>query len=141
MINFFLILDCVGLVTTQYTIPSGQKKLLFQWNSYVVVLCIFHFGEFFITASFNPNEVNADSFVITHSKSYTFAMIFSTVEFWIKFSSFPDLNSNITVTVGFVFCFVGQLVRSIGMMTCGKNFNHMIQHKKTESHVLVTKGM
>jgi len=27
------------------------------------------------------------------------------------------------------------------MKTCGKNFNHMIQHKKTESHVLVTKGI
>lgn len=36
---------------------------------------------------------------------------------------------------------VGQLVRSMAIAKAGTNFNHQIQHKKKETHELVTDGI
>jgi hypothetical protein len=34
------------------------------------------------------------------------------------------------------FVIVGQVSRSLGMVTCGESFNHMIQKSKKNNHVL-----
>jgi len=34
-----------------------------------------------------------------------------------------------------------QTVRTLGMVTCGENFNHQIMEKRTDTHKLVTTGV
>lgn len=61
------------------TLLSRDRVLiLLQWMIYTMCLCIFHLLEFFVTALYNPSVVNASSFVVNHSKSYTVAMLVST---------------------------------------------------------------
>lgn len=50
-------------------------QMAFQWTVYVIFLCIFHLGEFFTTAVFNPMVTTADSFMVNHSKAYTTAAL------------------------------------------------------------------
>lgn len=143
MTILLFILDSMDLVSIHIlnNLPNQQKKLLFQWNLYVITLCIFHLAEFFITAMYNPSVVNADSFIVNHSKAYTTAMIVSVTEFWTKFVFCPSMNSKISFVMGIILCLGGQLVRSLGMKTCGESFNHIIQHVKKDNHVLVTTGI
>ncbi len=54
---------------------------------------------------------------------------------------FPSTNSKILLFVGLIFVIVGQVSRSLGMITCGESFNHMIQKSKKNNHVLVTHGI
>ena len=53
-----------------------------------------------------------------------------------RFLLFPSTNSKFLSTIGLIFVIVGQLSRSLGMVTCGESFNHMIQKSKKNNHVL-----
>lgn len=108
---------------------------------YTIAICIFHLAEFFVTAMYNPSVVKASSFIINHSKSYTIAMTVSWSEFLMRFLLFPSTNSKFLSTIGLIFVIVGQVSRSLGMVTCGESFNHMIQKSKKNNHVLVTGGI
>jgi protein-S-isoprenylcysteine O-methyltransferase len=122
-------------------ISEARIRLLFQWLLYVIGVCIFHLTEFFVTAIYNPSVVDASSFVVDHSKAYTSAMLVATTEFWIKFIMFPLANSYLAVIIGIIFVFSGQTIRFIAMRTCGESFNHIIQHSKKDTHILVTSGI
>ncbi len=43
--------------------------------------------------------------------------------------------------LGFALMVVGQVVRTIAMAQAGPNFNHQLQHRRKEGHVLVTDGI
>jgi len=121
--------------------PDETLQLAMQWTVYVIVLCTFHLGEFFMTAISNPSVTSADSFMVNHSKAYTAAALISFIEFCIRINFFPDRNSPQIFCMGIVFVIGGQLCRSWAMVTCGESFNHYIQRDKKENHVLVTHGM
>jgi hypothetical protein len=56
-------------------VPDCPKlmRALWTWSTYMSLLCLFHFLEFFITAVKQPKNLSFDSFVITHGRSYTIA--------------------------------------------------------------------
>jgi len=116
-------------------------QLALQWSVYVIVLCTFHLGEFFMTAVCNPSVTSADSFMVNHSKAYTAAALTSMVEFIIRINFFPSHNSPKIFLVGILCAVCGQLCRAAAMITCGESFNHYIQRNKKDNHVLVTKGI
>ena len=59
-----------------YSFESDSSlQMIFQWTVYVIFLCVFHLGEFFTTAVFNPMVTTADSFMVNHSKAYTTAAL------------------------------------------------------------------
>mmetsp|Transcript_11390 Transcript_11390/g.16577 ORF Transcript_11390/g.16577 Transcript_11390/m.16577 type:complete len:278 (+) Transcript_11390:127-960(+) len=143
-----IVLDKLGVTNSPSLTSSAplflsteRLTLLIQWILYVLTLCIFHLSEFFVTALYNPTVVNASSFVVNHSKSYTIAMMVSWTEFFIRFFIFPSLNSVKFAVVGMIFVVIGQAVRSLAMITCGESFNHIIQNFKKKNHVLVTSGI
>ncbi|KAL7510064.1 hypothetical protein ACHAXN_007002 [Cyclotella atomus] len=115
--------------------------MAFQWTVYVVFLCIFHLGEFFTTAIFNPSMATADSFMVNHSKAYTTAALISWLEFGIRLVFFPKSNNAYVFMVGLLFILGGQICRTWAMITCGESFNHYIQRDKKDNHVLVTHGI
>jgi len=122
-------------------VDSSRVIFIFQWCAYIIVLCIFHTLEFFVTALYNPTVTKADSFMVNHSKSYTAAVMISWCEFWLRALILPNLNYGNLCMMGIVLVFIGQCARSLAMVTCGESFNHLIQNVKRDNHKLVTSGM
>lgn len=143
-----ILLDKVGFAklaifdTASNTFLSRDRmSILLQWIIYAIFLCMFHLLEFFVTALYNPSVVNASSFVVNHSKSYTIAMLISWSELVIRFFFCPFINSTLLSVLGFSLVVIGQATRSLAMITCGESFNHIIQHSKKKNHVLVQTGI
>ena len=69
----------MGLSSSSFLSNISETRILLfiQWILFVIVLCTFHLLEFFVTAIHNPTVVDASSFVVNHSKSYTTAMLVS----------------------------------------------------------------
>ncbi|KAF7491942.1 Protein-S-isoprenylcysteine O-methyltransferase [Sarcoptes scabiei] len=111
---------------------------------YLIILSLFHYGEFITIALSNLENLKTDSFLINHSVEYISAITFSIVEFilesWflprIKFIGYPSLNC-----LGFSICLLGDGVRKLAMITAGQNFNHHVQTDHKPSHHLVTDGI
>lgn len=48
---------------------------------------------------------------------------------------------NLSLYLGFTLLVSGQVIRTIAMAKAGSNFNHTVQMKKKQGHVLVTDGI
>ena len=117
--------------------------ILLLWCTYILFLSLFHIGEFLFTAIYNPNVVNADSFVVNHSSTYTTAVLLSFLEFWLETALAPSIKENYKIlnAIGLVLVIGGSSCRLVAMATCGPNFHHKIQVEQTIGHKLVTHGM
>lgn len=52
-----------------------------------------------------------------------------------------QMLQDIYLGLGFALMILGQAARTTAMAQAGANFNHQLQHKKKEGHVLVTGGI
>ena len=116
-----------------------------RWCLYVVSLTSFHALEFLVTARYNPRTATAESYLITHSKQYTIAAIASWIEFWLE-SLFltPRMTGYLggfLLLIGAVLVIGGQILRTLGMVTAGSSFNHIVQNEHDGNQVLVTHGI
>jgi len=74
-------------------------------------------------------------------KSYTTAMIVSSLEFWLKFGFLQIFGGSVVILplslrwVGLFLVLTGQAIRSIAMVTCGSSFNHLIQ--RVSEHIRI----
>jgi protein-S-isoprenylcysteine O-methyltransferase len=119
--------------------PPWSGRLL-GW--YIAALCVFHWGEYFVTAVSNPRNLKLESFLLDHSREYHLAIIASFIEFIIEWLLFPSLKQPSWVSiVGLVIVFSGDLLRKLAMLTAKTNFNHYIQYSKSNDHELVTSGI
>ena len=135
----------------EYSSNSGSLlSPMICWCIYMVAFCSFHFLEFLITAiRQSNNKLSYNSFVLNHSKSYTAAVLFSWLEFWLRqlvlFIYGYDVNmygfKYPFFLLGLVFVVAGQFIRSLAMWQCGENFNHLIMEKHIENHRLVKNGV
>lgn len=140
-IHFCLMIVTTGMLLGGFYFPL--IRALCFWSYYFCFLCFFHFFEFFVTATRQPTVVSFDSFVVNHSKNYTIAALCSWIEFWLEIVIFGE-NQKLYWTVfvfGVILVIGGQIVRTLGMWTCGENFSHQIMERKTSSHQLVTSGI
>lgn len=112
------------------------------WGIYATFLTSFHFLEFFVTAMKQPGSVSYDSFLLNHSKSYTFAAVLCSVEYWVECVFFGSWKFNTTsLYLGFGLLVMGQVIRSLAMWTCGESFAHVIHEQKSESSRLIKTGI
>lgn len=125
-----------------WTLVSGMKLSmasdngLFGW--YVVIMSLFHYGEFLATAVTNPDNLSTDSFLLNHSVAYGVAAAVSWVEFGLELHFLPVLKSQKTLSqAGIVVCLFGDVLRKLAMFHAGRSFNHIVQSSKREDHVLV----
>lgn len=121
---------------------------LSRWCLYVVSLTSFHALEFLVTARYNPRTATAESYLITHSKAYTIAAVASWAEFWLETLLLTPSITPVTgyfggfvLLVGAVLVIGGQALRSLGMITAGSSFNHIVQDEHDGNQVLVTHGV
>jgi protein-S-isoprenylcysteine O-methyltransferase len=125
--------------TTIATTASPRMFLLWQWSLYGTALTSFHLLEFWITVLYNPTVASSDSFLVNHSTAYTAAALTSWLEFILRYWFVPTWNvSPAFVWMGWTVLVLAQGLRSTAMAVAGQSFNHHIQGRKADSHVLVT---
>ena len=121
------------LGTTEYSSTFGL---------YLSILSLFHFSEYVITSIINPRSLSLDSFLLNHSKEYGLAVILSVIEFNVESYFCPQIKTiSFLRHIGLFLCIFGESMRKLAMITAGSNFNHVIQNRREEGHVLVTHGV
>ncbi|OCL05960.1 prenyl cysteine carboxyl methyltransferas-like protein Ste14 [Glonium stellatum] len=112
---------------------------------FLVALSIFHFLEFWTTATYNVPSATINSFLLTNGQRYQQAHTVAFLETLITSYFFPDWQSRINpfsvILIGLGMIIIGQSVRSVAMAQAGTNFNHQVQSKRNEGHELVTTGL
>jgi protein-S-isoprenylcysteine O-methyltransferase len=121
---------------------GGSHPTEFQWCVYALCLCCFHFTEFLVTALYQPQDVSFDSFLINHSRAYTLAAVASWLEFWVEAAALPGLKGwRALQGLGVGMMLGGQALRTLAMCTAGSNFTHLVATTRTDTHVLVDRGV
>jgi protein-S-isoprenylcysteine O-methyltransferase len=128
-----------------------HESRLWRPPFFTACLCCFHFMEFWTHASFNlPNATIYAFLLFGNGWPYMLAHTTAFIETTITSLYFPAWQARfspliasypLVLYVGLALTVVGQLVRSMAIMKAGTNFNHQIQHRKKESHELVTDGI
>ncbi|EXJ89270.1 hypothetical protein A1O3_02336 [Capronia epimyces CBS 606.96] len=133
---------------------------LWRAPCFVATLALFHYLEFDMTARYNSPDASISSFLllsngVAYAAAHTVAMLELFVRYWL-YSDYkprwltlpfhvpkvlPTVSSSLTVGLGLLFIFVGQLVRSAAMKKARTNFNHVVQWTKRADHTLVTDGV
>ncbi|XP_014669588.1 PREDICTED: protein-S-isoprenylcysteine O-methyltransferase-like [Priapulus caudatus] len=126
----------LGFLLSLYSAPWR----VFGW--YMMVLCFFHFSEYFVTAWINPRSLSLDSFLLNHSVEYGIAVVAGITEYVIELFIIPGIKQvSIFSVVGLLIIIAGEGLRKLAMFTARSNFNHIIQTYKERDHVLVTHGI
>lgn len=127
-----------------------QTTPLWRIPFFISSLCLFHFLEFWVTAQYNTRYADVSSFLLTsNGAAYNIAHGSAMLEcfvshYWLAPSSSSPLFSKISaifLLFGLASMIVGQIVRTLAMATAGSNFNHVVQVRHREGHVLVTGGI
>lgn len=125
---------------------TGVFLILTQWQplfgSHLAFMATFHLFEFLFVAVFHPDDLTTDSFFIYHSKEFTIANSCAVSEFWLEYFFFPSLKRFTWISmIGIVICIIGQAMRTVAMLTAGRNFTLLIAERKKSQHTLVTTGV
>lgn len=117
-------------------------------SGYIISLSVFHFLEFFTTAKFNPGKVSSESFLINNGRGYVSAHAFAVLEAVVEYIIFPTWKSTwfsytntIIVIFGLILIIMGQIIRSLSMITAGQSFSHTVKTKMISDHKLITTGI
>lgn len=132
-----------GICLTTYLVSIQSP----WWRLPTFAICFstFHFLEYWTTAAYNVPACRASSFLLfNNGRAYTLANAFAAVEIVVA-GFFPTYQAfgvhALTIMIGVILVVVGQVVRSVAMVQASTNFNHIVQHERKDTHVLVTKGL
>lgn len=136
----------LGLVFGLGLILTFRSLSLPYWRFglYLCLLSFFHWSEYYVTALKNPDILQIEFYMLSHSKAYHMAAVSSWLEFWLEAWLLPDwLKFGCTwiSLIGLLICMCGEALRKAAMITAASNFNHYIQHVRKSGHVLVTHGV
>lgn len=137
------------LVCVPYILPeASHSSLLRLWRPafFLGALSVFHFLEFYITALRNTPYANVSAFLLsTNGRAYNAAHTAALIECTIVSIFFPTFQDTVasraSTVLGLVVLLVGQFTRTTAMSQAGTNFNHTVQTKRNDGHVLVTSGI
>ncbi|KAH6850318.1 Isoprenylcysteine carboxyl methyltransferase family-domain-containing protein [Chaetomium sp. MPI-CAGE-AT-0009] len=139
-----------GLIGT-FTLLLATVSPLWRLPFFAAALALFHFLEFWTTAAYNTRAAEVASFLLTSNwPGYAIAHTVAALEclfvhtYWRAGESWTYLGPGVGRTaaaVGLVLVVVGQAVRSMAMIHAGRSFNHLVQNRRREDHVLVTSGV
>lgn len=133
----------------------GTLLLLFSRTSYhpawrgpffFSCLSLFHFLEFYMTASYNTRFANTEAFLLSSNGSaYNLAHSAALAETLLTAIFAPAWqarwSSAWSIPLGLGLVVLGQGVRSAAMRCAGENFNHTVQTRRSARHELVTGGV
>ena len=82
------------------------------------------------------------AFLLNHSTAYKTACVVGWIAFFLEAWFFPGLKQSwLPLCVGGVLVVGGQIIRTLGMVTAGSNFNHLVQDAHDGRQRLVTHGI
>ncbi|GEQ66671.1 hypothetical protein JCM33374_g334 [Metschnikowia sp. JCM 33374] len=125
---------CVAVLALSTSLNTTWTRIAL----YTLFQCIFHTLEFFITAIYNTEETDDDSFILGDSQLH-YAFVASLAESVVMQRLFS--YNGYYLGAGVVIVGVGQFFRSLAMYTAGVSFNHHIQQEHAAKHKLVTGGV
>lgn len=130
---------CFGIsaITVIYS-PYGWKRL----GAYFLFMSSFHYSEYLTISFANPHTLGTDTFMLNHSVAYIIAAISSWLEFLVELYLWPTLKENFLILlIGILVCIGGEILRKLAIITANTSFNHVVQYRKSEDHVLITHGV
>ncbi|CAO1603527.1 farnesyl cysteine-carboxyl methyltransferase [Xanthoria calcicola] len=150
-------------VSLALTVVQLQPPLNPLWRApcFLVILSTFHFLEFYITARYNPSAATLSAFLLAgngyaYNVAHTLAFLECILRNYVApryyaewlllqpFNGFLPVEGGARVawlTLGLTMLLGGQGIRTLAMAQAGTNFNHLVQSRKKEGHVLVTNGI
>ena len=136
-------------IVTMGLVLALTSSPLWRLPFFVGALSTFHFFEFWTTAKYNTPEAKVSTFLLTANwPAYAIAHTAALLECLITQLAFPRWHWGLPVYVAYAVMFLGlvlvaggQFVRSTAMVQAGPSFNHIVQHRKRDSHSLVTTGI
>ncbi|KAI4285891.1 MAG: hypothetical protein L6R38_000336 [Xanthoria sp. 2 TBL-2021] len=150
-------------VSLALTVVQLQPPLNPLWRApcFLAILSSFHFLEFYITARYNPPAATLSAFLLTgngyaYNVAHTLAFLECILRNYVApryygdwpllqpFNAFLPVEGGARVawlTLGLTMLLGGQGIRTLAMAQAGTNFNHLVQSKKKQGHVLVTNGI
>ncbi|KAJ6095405.1 hypothetical protein N7486_006151 [Penicillium sp. IBT 16267x] len=155
----FLIGTSLGITSTATLLLSIVFPTpLWRVPFFIASLSVFHFLEFYITATYNTRAADVESFLLSSNGwAYNAAHGSAIVEcivshvFWPGQSTLEKLLSvtepvfgtsiPLCLVVGLLLTGVGQVIRSFAMAQAASNFNHQVQSEHRQGHMLVTHGL
>lgn len=118
---------------------------------FLLTLSLFHFLEYYITARFNPAAASISAFLLSQNGSaYNVAHTLALFEcalhcyFWPPHGErglLQSLHHSGNLVLGLALIIIGQTTRTMAMAHAGTNFNHLVQSRRKQGHVLVTSGI
>ena len=141
---------------------------LWRLPFFLSTLSFFHFLEYQVTAVYNPLVATISAFLLSQNgRAYNIAHSLAFLECFARYTILSALNfdletmvksyapdqfrsmeatswlwlHNLWLALGFSMLFIGQITRTLAMAKAGSNFNHTVQMKKKQGHVLVTGGI
>ncbi|MCJ1473225.1 hypothetical protein MMC13_001876, partial [Lambiella insularis] len=142
----------LGVIFGTTTIISALLLLrgnpIWRASFFLTTLSLFHFLEYYITATYNPPAATAEAFLLSqngfwynaaHSSAFMECIIWHT--FWPNFHLISQRFHYPLLALGLSLVVAGQATRTAAMMQAGENFNHTVQHAKKNGHELVTNGV
>mmetsp|Transcript_55273 Transcript_55273/g.147535 ORF Transcript_55273/g.147535 Transcript_55273/m.147535 type:complete len:311 (-) Transcript_55273:307-1239(-) len=118
---------------------------------FLVCVVLFHSAEYAFTITFHAQKAQYTAFLLTpvpHG-AYSIAMILAVVEFWLEtaalnglhFSIFSAKVTLVIVVTSTIVTLSGWAMRTAALWTAQANFTHLVAHRRSESHELVTHGV
>lgn len=124
---------------------------------FVSTLSLFHYLEFDSTARYNTAHANIEAFLLSgNGWQYNVAHTAALSEFFIRqylqsdyapswlpglpFTISPEASMYSTA-LGIFLIITCQTIRTLAMASAGRSFNHIVQHRKQDDHILITSGI
>ena len=138
----------LGLSLSFTVVLIYLRSPLWRAPFFLATLSLFHFLEYYITATYNPSAANISAFLLSQNGSaYNVAHTLAFLEcilthtvFW-EWHILPSFVHLPLLFAGFIMLILGQTTRSMAMAMAGSNFNHTVQMHKRDGHELVTEGI
>jgi len=104
---------------------------LVDFGLYLISMSVFHLWEYMYVCIYHPTDLSAESFMVTHSKSFHIALAACVTEYFFEWIFFPSLKGHTFIyVIGFIAVVLGQGLRTVAMITAAQNFSHIIAEKK-----------
>ncbi|GAB7339954.1 hypothetical protein MBLNU457_6471t1 [Dothideomycetes sp. NU457] len=123
-----------------------HQNPLWRLPSFIAILSLFHFLEFYTTAAYNLPSAKVSSFLLfSNGRAYNIAHTCAMLEIVAVCTLYPSWLLTVSApwsrALGLALVVLGQGIRSLAMMQAGTNFNHIPAKQHREGHELVTKGI
>lgn len=136
----------LGILTLFGWYLYKRNSTVQNFGIYLSILAFFHFSEYFFTSISNPQNLGIRSFLLDHSIEYHMASLGAAFEYFFIRWMFPGLKQSSTGLsffncLGVLMCLGGETFRKLAMLTCGTNFNHLVEYRDRKDHQLITTGV